>query len=91
MNSIQSSKQGNEAELISLRNQINQLLTTVETTKLELLTVSKERDTRLSENKQFQQLKTLMQKKNQQLQDYRNRLLKYEPDSSSSNTLINDD
>jgi hypothetical protein len=89
MNAIQSSKQGNDAELQSLRQQITNLATALENSKLELLTVSKERDTRLSESKQFQQLKTLMQKKNQQLQDYRQRLQKYEPDQS--NTLASDD
>lgn len=46
----------------------------------QLATTSKELETRLSESKQFVQLKGLMQKKNAQLADLKARLGKYEPD-----------
>jgi hypothetical protein len=47
----------------------------------QLATTSKELETRLSESKQFVQLKGLMQKKNAQLADLKARLGKYEPDA----------
>ncbi len=49
----------------------------------ELLLASKERDARLSESKQFLQLRGLMQKKNAQLAELRARLSRYEPDDST--------
>ncbi len=47
----------------------------------ELLTVAKERDSRLADSKQFQQLKGLMQRKNAQLAELRAKLARYEPEA----------
>jgi hypothetical protein len=48
---------------------------------MELASVSRERDTRVAESKQFQAMRGLMQRKNAQMGDLRARLAKYEPDA----------
>lgn len=78
--SLAATKSGVDAEVSSLRQQVTDMASKLESTKTELLTISKERDARLSDSKQFQSMKTLMQRKNAQLADLKARLHRYEPD-----------
>lgn len=57
------------------------LMRKVESLKLSLQEAEEENNTRLNQSKQVQQLRKLMNQKNDQIQDLRRRLEKYEPDT----------
>lgn len=78
--SASSTAQQQSAASAELQAQIAQLSSTLERTRVELASAVRERDSKLGESKQFEQLRGLMAKKNGQLAALRAKVAQYEPE-----------
>lgn len=70
------------AKLAEARTEAAGLKRELDSTKMELEKVSKDAAAKMSESKQFQQMKAMMQKKSKELVTLKKKLAQYEPDSN---------
>lgn len=88
MELVEAERKRGDEQIKKYKNELKRVKAELESKSQELESTSSEAAGRVSESRQFQQMKKMMAQKSQQLQEVRRRLAKYEPDDTP---LMEDD